>query len=55
MKIPNKREPQQITFNHSLDIEYKHFYILKKINCKTNFFLEINTTFASDNHFFNTF
>ena len=30
MKIPNKRELQQITFNHSLDIDYKDFVNLYK-------------------------
>ena len=30
MKIPNKRELQQITFNHSLDIYFKDFMNLCK-------------------------
>ena len=42
MKIPNKRELQQIAFNHSSDIE---------MNCKTIFvfsYLVIDTILASD-------
>ena len=30
MKIPNKRELQQIAFNHSSDIEFKDFINLYK-------------------------
>ena len=30
MKIPNKRELQQITSNYSADIEFKDFMILYK-------------------------
>ena len=30
MKIPNKREPQQITFNHSSSIGFKDFLNLYK-------------------------
>ena len=39
MKIPNKRELQQIAFNHSSDIDFKDFMNLYKIiHCKTIFF-----------------
>ena len=30
MKIPNKRELQQIAFNHSLDIDFQDFMNLYK-------------------------
>ena len=30
MKIPNKRELQQIAFNHSSDIDFEDFMILYK-------------------------
>ena len=39
MKIPNKRELQQISANHSSDIDFKDFMkICKKMYCKTIFF-----------------
>ena len=39
MKIPNKRELQQIAFNHSLDIDFQNFINLyKKVYFKTLFF-----------------
>ena len=39
MKIPNKRELQQIAFNHSSDIDFKRLYeSLPKMYCKTIFF-----------------
>ena len=39
MKISSKRKLQQITFNHSSDIEFKDFMNLsKKIYCTTIFF-----------------
>ena len=39
MKIPNKRELQQIAFNHSLDIDFQDFMNLyKKVYFKTLFF-----------------
>ena len=39
MKILNKREFQQIAFNHSSDIDFKDFVNLyKKIFCKTVYF-----------------
>ena len=37
--IPNKRELQQIAFNHSSDIDFKDFMNLyKKMYCKAIFF-----------------
>ena len=49
MKIPNNREFQQITFNHSSDIEIKEF-MNRCRNCtaKPYSFLVIDTTVASD-------
>ena len=50
MKIPNKREFQQISFNHSSDIDFKDFMNLyKKYTAKPYFFLDIDATLASDN------
>ena len=50
MKIPNKHELQQIAFNHLSDIDFKDFMNLyKKCSTKTNFFLVIDATVASDN------
>ena len=38
MKIPHRRELQQITFNHSSDIVFQDYMNLyKKVNCKTIF------------------
>ena len=49
MKIPNKRELQQIAFNHSSDIDFQNFMNLyKKGPAKSWFFLVIDTTLASD-------
>ena len=49
MKIPNKRELQQIAFNHSSDINFKIFMNLyKKCTAKTYSCLMIDTTRASD-------
>ena len=40
MKIPNKQEPQQISFNHSSDIDFKNFMNLyEKCNAKPYSFL----------------
>ena len=51
MKIPNKREFQQIAFNHSSDIDFQEFMNLyKKCTAKLYSFLVIDTTLASDNH-----
>ena len=50
MKIPNKRELQQTTFNHSSDIDFQDFMNLyKKSTAKPYLFLVIETTLASDN------
>ena len=51
MKIPNKRELQQIVFNHSSDIDLQDFINLyKKWARKPYSFLVIDTTFASILH-----
>ena len=45
MKIPNKRELQQIAFNHSSDLDFEDFMDLyKKCTAKPYSFLEINST-----------
>ena len=50
MKISNKRELQQIAFNHPLDIEFQGFMNLyKKYTAKRYSFLDIDTTLTSDN------
>ena len=50
MKIPNKRELQQIVNNHSSDIDFKDFMNLyKKCTAKPYSFLVIDYTLASDN------
>ena len=50
IKIPNKRELQQIAFNHSSDIDFQDFMNLyKKCTAKPYSFLVIDTTLASDN------
>ena len=50
MKIPNKKELQQIEFNHSSDIDFQNFINLyKKCTEKPYSFLVIDTTLASDN------
>ena len=49
MKIPNKREFQQIALNHSSDIDFKDFMkIFKKCPAKTYSFLVNDTTLPSD-------
>ena len=49
MKIPHKRELQQIVLNHSSDIDFKDFIkIYKKCTAKTYSFLVNDATFASD-------
>ena len=51
MKISNKRELQQIAFNHSSDIDFQDFMDLyKKCTVKPYSFLLIDTTLASDNY-----
>ena len=42
MKILNKRELQQIAFNHSSDIDFLNLY--KKCTAKSRYFLVIDTT-----------
>ena len=50
MKIPNKRELQEIVFNHSSNIDFKDFINLyKKCTAKPCSFLVIDATLASDN------
>ena len=50
MNIPNKRERQQIAFNHSSDIVFQDFMnIFKKSTVETHSFLVIGTTPPSDN------
>ena len=50
MKIPNKRERQQIALNHSSDIYSKNFIkIYKKCTAEPYPFLVSDATFASDN------
>ena len=50
MKIPNKRELQQIAFNHSSDIDFQDFMNLyKKCTAKPYSFLVIDTTLISNN------
>ena len=56
MKILSKSELQQITFNHSSDIDFKDFMNpYKKCTAKLYPFLVIDATLASDNppHFIN--
>ena len=51
MKIHNRRELQQITINHSADIDYKDFLKIYKNCTKEPYsFLAINTTLPADNH-----
>ena len=50
MKIPNKRELQQIVLNHSSDINSKDFMkIHKKCTAEPNSVLVNDATLASDN------
>ena len=50
MKIPNKRELQQIASNHSSDIDFKDFIKLYKDYTKQPHSFSVNdTTFSSDN------
>ena len=49
LKIPSKRELQQIELNHSSDIDFKDFLkIYKKCTAKPNSFLINDTTLPSD-------
>ena len=55
LRIPNKKEFQQIAFNHSLDTDFQEFLnIYKKCTTKPCSFLVIDTTLASDNSSFFT-
>ena len=50
MKISNKRELQQIAFNHSSDIDFQDFMNLyKECTSKPYSFLVIDTTLTADN------
>ena len=50
MKIPNKRELQQIDLNHSSNIDFKDFMkMYKKCTAEPYSFLVIDTTLLSDN------
>ena len=50
MKIQNKREHQQIAFNHSSDIDFRDFKSIYKIcTAKPFHFLVIDAVLASDN------
>ena len=50
MKIPNKREFQQIAFNHSSDINFQDFMNLyKRFTAEPYSFLVIDTTLSSNN------
>ena len=49
MKIPNKLELQQTTFNHSSDIDFMSVY--KRHALKPNSFVVIDAIHASDNLF----
>ena len=49
MKIQNKRELEQISFNHSSDIDFKEFKkIYKKCAAESYSFLVNDTTLPSD-------
>ena len=50
MKVPNKRELQQIAFNHSSESDFQYFMNLySKCTAKPYSFLVIDTTLASNN------
>ena len=49
MKIHNKRELQQIVFNHSADLDYKDFMkIYKKCTIEPYYFLTVDTTLPAN-------
>ena len=51
MKIPNKRELQQIALNYSSDIDFKDFTkIHKKFTAESYSYLVNDITLPSDNH-----
>ena len=50
MKIPNKRELQEIAVNHPSDINSKNFIkIYKKCTAEPYSFLVVDATLSSDN------
>ena len=50
MNIHNKRELQNITANHSADIDYKDFMkIYRKCTSEPYYFLTIDITLSADN------
>ena len=50
MKIPNKRELQQIAYNHSADIDFKDFMeMYKKCTQGSHDFLVVDTTLPAEN------
>ena len=49
MKIPNKRELQQIASNHLCDIDFKDFMKLYKVYTKEHSFLVNDTTLSLNN------
>ena len=50
LKFPNKRELQQIEFNHSSDTDFKNFIkVYKKWTAELYSFLVNDTTLPSDN------
>ena len=50
MKIPNKKELEQIAFNYSSDIDFHNFMDLYENVLQNHIrFLVIDTIFASDN------
>ena len=51
MKIPSKKQLQQIAFNHSLDVDFQNFifFFFEKCTAELYSFLVIGTTLASDN------
>ena len=50
MKIPNKRELQQIALNHSSDSDFKDFMNIYKKSTKEPYSFSVNdTTLPSDN------
>ena len=50
MRIPNKRELQQIALNHSSDIDFKNFIkIYKKYTAESYSFLVNDSTLPSNN------
>ena len=49
VKIPNKREPQQVVFKYSSDIEFEDFMNLYKNMLHNCSFKVNNTTLTSNN------